>query len=713
MFTACIDIGGTFTDLVLYSRESDLEIFKSPTTPGEFEKGFIDVLDVAAQAHRMPLADFLAKTDLIVHGTTVSTNALVEGKVAQAGLICNAGHPDVLTLRESPRKRAFETKIDFPPPYIPRNRTCEVRGRIDAMGNELEKLNEKDVVAAARYLKRCGVKAVAVALLWSIVNPKHELRIREILRKELPEVPVTLSHELNPIPREYRRTISTAINASLFPIVSAYTEKLQNVLKRAGYRNELLIANCVGGMMPPEEIIKRPIYSVMSGPTLAPIAGMHLTTAENVIVVDMGGTTFDVSGLRSRRLVVTPEATFGFEMLGIPKIDVRSVGAGGGSIAWVDAGGLLKVGPHSASARPGPACYGLGGTEATVTDANVVLGIIDPDYYLGGKIKLDRAKAEAAVDRIAKTLRLSRLDAAYAIYTTSNHNMIAAIEDITVNEGIDPRESYVVSGGGATACHIGEMARLLGIRSFMVPKFAAGLSAYGGLISDVRWEEMGTQHTTDREFDLAKVNALLARLIKGGRAFLKRAGFPPEKHRFEFAFQGRYLYQSWDIEVPFEMKNGKLKKGDLADLVAAFHAMHERIYTIKDESDVVEFTTWKVRAMGDTGGAGRKGAALPRQQGSPAPKSHRAVYLGKGNHPQVPVYEGATFGLGARVAGPAIIELPTTTILILANQAAETDEHGNFLVEIAPAPGSTTSSSSSSAPSAGAAARPSSGAGRR
>src|SRR5262245_17247060 len=315
MYTACIDIGGTFTDLVLYSRESDLEIFKSPTTPGEFEKGFINVLGVAAEAHKLSLGAFLAKTDLVVHGTTVSTNALVEGKVAEAGLICNAGHPDVLTLRESPRKRAFETKIDFPPPYIPRNRTCEVRGRMDAMGNELEKLNERDVVAAARYLKKCDVKAIAVALLWSIVNPKHELRVRDILEQELPDVPVTLSHELNPIPREYRRTISTAINASLFPIVSAYTSKLQDVLKRAGYRNELLIANCVGGMMPPEEIIRRPIYSVMSGPTLAPIAGMHLTTADNVIVVDMGGTTFDVSALRSRRLVVTSESTFGMEML--------------------------------------------------------------------------------------------------------------------------------------------------------------------------------------------------------------------------------------------------------------------------------------------------------------------------------------------------------------------------------------------------------------
>ena len=267
-----------------------------------------------------------------------------------------------------------------------------------------------------------------------------------------------------------------------------------------------------------------------------------------------------MSAIRSRQLVVTPEARFGFEMLGIPKIDVRSVGAGGGSLAWVDAGGLLRVGPQSAGARPGPACYGLGGTEATVTDANVVLGIIDPDYYLGAKIKLDRGKAEAAVAKIAAKLRLPLHDAAYAIYTMCNHNMIAAIEDITVKKGIDPRESYVVSGGGATGCHIGEMSKLLGIGHFMIPRFAAGLSAYGELISDVRWEEKGTLHTTDRDFDRRKVNALLKRLIAGGHAFRKRADVPVRQRRFEFSFQARYLYQSCDIDMPFTMADGKFPK---------------------------------------------------------------------------------------------------------------------------------------------------------
>ncbi|MBX3568813.1 MAG: hydantoinase/oxoprolinase family protein [Rhizobiaceae bacterium] len=682
MFVACIDIGGTFTDLVLHREGADLEIHKSPTTPGRFERGFIDVLDVAAKAHGMDLRTFLANTEMIVHGTTVSTNALVEGKVAPTGLICNAGHPDILTLRESPRKRAFNIKIDFPPPYIHRSRTCEVRGRIDSMGNEVEPLCDDDVRAAARHFKACKVEAVAVCLLWSIVNPTHESRVRDILREEMPGVPVTVSHELNPIPREYRRTISTAINASLYPIVSDYVGKLTGALKQAGYTGELLIANCVGGMMPPEEIVARPIYSVMSGPTLAPIAAISLTQAQNVIVVDMGGTTFDVSALRDRHLVVTPEATFGMEMLGIPKIDVRSVGAGGGSIAWVDPGGLLRVGPHSASAVPGPACYGRGGTEPTVTDANVVLGIIDPDYFLGGRIRLDRAKAEAAVGRIAKALKISLVEAAYAIYATTNHNMIGAIEDITVNEGIDPRDSYLVSGGGATACHISDMARILGIGSLMIPRFAAGLSAYGGLISDVRWEETGALNTTDRHFDLAGVNRLLASLRKRGAAFLRRSGIKAGDQRFEFAFQGRYLYQSWDIEVPFEIVDGKLAKGDLARLAAAFHAQHERIYTIKDEADTVEMTTWKVRAIGDTGGAARGGSTIATQRGPVVPKAKRPVYLGKGFR-DVPVYDAAAIGAGGKISGPSILEQPTTTILLLEGQVATVDGFGNLLIELA------------------------------
>ncbi|MEZ5666067.1 MAG: hydantoinase/oxoprolinase family protein [Alphaproteobacteria bacterium] len=661
-----------------------LRVFKAPSTPGSFERGFIDVLEVAAEHYGLDLRSFLGRVESIVHGSTVSTNALVEGKTRPVGFVTNAGFPDTLTLREAPRKRSFEWRLRYPEPYVPRNRTCTVRGRIAADGSELVPLDEADVHAAIAHFRKVGVEAVGVCFLWSIANGAHERRVREIIRAEWPGVPVTLSHELNPIPREYRRAISAVIDASLSPIVSSYVQVLQEALQTAGYTRELLMANCVGGMMPPDEIVRKPIYSVMSGPTLAPIAAQHLTDEQDVIVGDMGGTTFDVSAIRGGQLVVTAEAMIGDDMLGIPKVDVRSIGAGGGSIAWVDVGGLLRVGPQSAGARPGPACYGLGGEEPTVTDANVVLGVIDPDYFLGGRIRLDRAAAEAAVRKIADTLSIGLIDAAYAIHTTSNHNMITAIEDITIREGINPRDSYLVCGGGATACHIGEMASVLGIKRLMIPKFAAGLSAFGGLISDVRWEESATLHTDQRRFDLDGVNKILEGLRQRGVAFLDRAGIAPEDRRFAYVYLGRYEYQSWEIEVPFELDSGAIAASDIQRLVKAFHDTHYRIYTIKDEDDTVEFTTWKVRAIGvNTQRALHLRQSATATSGAATPKSTRPVHIHSlGGMTDVPVYEGDTLGVGARIEGPAIIEEQTFTSLLLDRQSAEVDALGNYLVRL-------------------------------
>jgi N-methylhydantoinase A len=355
-YHVCIDIGGTFTDCLVSDDKGSIAIFKAPTTPGEFEKGFIDVLGVAAEGLGLWPRDFIGQIDIVVHGSTVSTNALVEGKTARAGLIVNHGHADILTLREGPRKGAFEWRLDYPEPYIPRKFTRTVRGRIDVRGREIVPLCVEDVQAAAEHFRRQQLESIAVGLLWSVANPQHELKVREILARELPNVPVTLSHEINPIPREYRRVIAAAIDASISPIIASYVQRLQDALSAAGFRGELLLANCLGGMMPPAEMRRRPIYSVMSGPTLAPIAALALTEERDVIVGDMGGTSFDVSALRDHQVIIAQESRIGNDLLGIPKVDVRSIGAGGGSIAHVDAGGLLHVGPQSAGARPGPAC---------------------------------------------------------------------------------------------------------------------------------------------------------------------------------------------------------------------------------------------------------------------------------------------------------------------------------------------------------------------
>jgi len=685
-FRICIDIGGTFTDCIVTDESGAVQIFKASSTPGAFERGFMDALELAAAHYGLDLATFLDRAQSVVHGTTVSTNALVEGKTAPVALLCTRGHPDVLTFREAPRKRTWNWRIDYPDPYVPRNRTFEIGGRIDALGNEVDPLDEGAVRDAVSQARKLGVQGLAVAYLWSIANPAHERRTRELVREAWPEVPVALSHELNPIPREYRRTISTAIDISLQPLVSAYLDKLQQALVGAGYRGELLVANCVGGMMPAREMAQKPIYSVMSGPTLAPVAARNLSDHPSVIVIDMGGTTLDVSAVRNGELVIASEAMIlPFDMLGLPKVDVRSVGAGGGSIAWVDVGGLLKVGPHSAGAQPGPAAYGRGGTEATVTDADVVLGIIDPDFFLGGRMRIDRAAAEQAVGRIAERLGLSLLEAAYAIHTTCNHTMITAIEDVTINEGINPRESYLMAGGGATAAHIAEMAQVLGMKRFMVPKHVAALSAYGGLISDLRWETVASLHTNNRAFDLAAVNQRLAALRAACDGFLDAAGVAPADRRIAFSFQGRYAFQSWEISVPFE-SDGVLAEGDLANLSMAFHEMHERIYTFKDESDMVDFTTWKATAIGVNRLAERLVAAaddgLPAEVAPPAPKGHRPVYVhAERGLVDLPVHDGAGLPAGCRINGPAVIEEPTTTIFLLPGMVARTDAQGNYLVE--------------------------------
>lgn len=684
MFQACIDIGGTFTDCLVSDETGRISLFKAPTTPGEFHRGFVDVLHVAAQGYGLSPAEFMSRIDIIVHGSTVSTNALVERKLARTAVLLNEGHQDILVLREGPRKGAFEWEINYPEPYISRNLTRTVRGRIDARGAEIVPFREQDVIDAIEAFRGQGVVAIAVGFLWSVVNPAHELRAREIIQREWPEVSVTLSHEINPMPREYKRIIAAAIDASISPIVRGYVEQLELALKEENFGGRLLLANCVGGMMPVADMIKRPIYSVMSGPTLAPMAALALTEEQDVIVGDMGGTTFDVSALRNHQIIVTPDSMIHDDSLGIPKVDVRSVGAGGGSIAYVDQGGLLHVGPRSAGAWPGPACYGNGNTAATVTDANVVLGIIDPDFFLGGRIKLRRDLAEAAVAKIADQLGTSLMHAAYAIHTTSNHNMVAAIEEITIREGLYPRESYFVCGGGATPCHIAEMADILNLKRYMIPRYVAGLSAFGGLISDIRWEQNGVCQTDSRKFAPDAVNATLDRLRGEGDRFLEGAGIPKELRRFEYSFMGRYEYQSWEIEVAFDRPEA-LTAGDLPQLVENFHRIHERIYSIRSDEDVVEFITWKVRAIGSRPGQNLyRDFKLPKKEGVPVAKSHRKVYIhDRSQAVDLPVFDGSHVFADAAFEGPCLIETETFTALIKPGHRAEADAYGNFLVEVA------------------------------
>ena len=455
-----IDIGGTFTDLLLGDDDAGkgaVAIYKASTTPGDPVRGVLDVLELAASDRGIDVTELLGRTELFIHGTTRATNAILTGGTARTAFLTTAGHPDVLVFREGGRLDPFDSTAPYPEPYVPRRLTFEVPERIGVGGRVIEPLDEAATVAIIERLAHEEIEAVAVCLLWSIANPDHELRVGELLAEHLPGRPFTLSHQLNPTLREYRRASATAIDASLKPLTTAYLGGLTERLRDAGLQGRVLLVTAAGGTREARRIAEAPIHSIGSGPAMAPVAGRFYAEADTgrdtAVVADTGGTSYDVSLVRNGRIPWTRETWLGpryrGHMTGFPSVDVKSIGTGGGSVAWIDDGGMLHVGPESAGAVPGPICYGLGGTRPTVTDASVVLGYIDSDYFLGGRMTLDRVASERALAELGERLELAQADAASAVIRLATENMVRAIESSTLNQGIDPRNAVLVAGGGA------------------------------------------------------------------------------------------------------------------------------------------------------------------------------------------------------------------------------------------------------------------------
>jgi N-methylhydantoinase A len=431
-----VDTGGTFTDLVIEDDGGSLSIHKSATVPSDPVQGILDVFEVAAKARGTTSHELLAGGSHLIHGTTRGLNAVLTGATAKTAFLTTAGHPDILVLREGGRTDIFDLRRPYPEPYVPRSLTFEIPERIGPAGEVVRPLDEAAATDLIKTLSRHGVEAVAVCLLWSIMNPIHELRVGELLAEHLPGVPTTLSHQLNPCLREYRRASSACIDASLKPVMTRYIAGLRRRIEDAGFKGRVLIVTSAGGALDAEDVAATPIHSLNSGPAMAPVAGRYFaeldTQSPMAIVADTGGTSYDVSVVRRGRIPWTRESWLGEpyfgHMTGFPSVDVRSIGAGGGSIAWVDAGGLLHVGPESAGADPGPACYGRGGTRPTLTDACVVLGIIDPQYFLGGRVKLDREAAIKAVHtHVGARLGTADNEAAAAVLRLATERMVGAI----------------------------------------------------------------------------------------------------------------------------------------------------------------------------------------------------------------------------------------------------------------------------------------------
>ena len=474
-----VDVGGTFTDLVLEAGDGAFRLFKSPTRPDDPVQGCLEVVQQAADADGRDRAALLGECELFLHATTRATNAVLTGRTARTAFLTTEGHPDIFLLREGGRVDPFDNTVPFPEPLVPRRLTFEIPERIRADGVVHKPLDEDAVLAVIERLKAAQIEAVGVCLIWSIVNPDHEERVGAFLDAHLPGVPYTLSHRLNPSLREYRRASSACIDASLKPVMTGYLSSLEARLREAGFNGRLLTVTSQGGVVDAADLAATPIHSLNSGPAMAPVAGRVFAAAEGdedmAIVADTGGTSYDVSLVRKGRIPWTRETWLGprirGHMTGFPSVDVRSVGAGGGSIAWVDPGGMLHVGPDSAGSVPGPACYGQGGSEPTVTDAALALGYIDADFFLGGAIALDTDRATAAIaEKIGAPLGVGAHEAAAAVLDVVSQNMVHAIEDITINQGVDPREAVLIGGGGAAGLNSVQIARRLGLQARRHPR---------------------------------------------------------------------------------------------------------------------------------------------------------------------------------------------------------------------------------------------------
>lgn len=687
-YRIAVDTGGTFTDVVVADERGTLIVGKALTTPTDTFSGLSAALDNAASFMGVSMDTILKETGVLTYGTTRSTNAIITSSAAKTALLVTEGFPDTLTYRHGGKREPLNLKMEFPDPYIPRRLTEEIRERINSEGGIEIPLDISQATSVIESFKPKNIEAIAVSFLWSIMNPVHELQIGELIKKLLPDLPYTLSHQLNPIIREFPRTSSTAIDASLKPLMQKHFLVLEASLRSAGYEGEFLVSTSSGGIKHLTDVVEKPIFTVKSGPAMAPLAGIAYAAAEglgnDVIIVDTGGTTFDVSLIRAGEIKYTRDTWLNGEWigtnLGLSSVDIRSVGAGGGSIAWIDSGGLLRVGPDSAGADPGPACYGTGGDQPTVTDAAVVMGYIDPGHFLGGRMSLDAEAATEVVNAIAGQLDMSLEETAAGILEIAGEQMIKAIQEITVQDGVNPAESILVAGGGAAGLNIIPIAKSLGCAKVLLPKTAGALSACGGHYSNIVSEHSSSQYSSTNSFDFDGVSKVFGEInakLDAEQKALKERGVTTFTR--ELFVEARYLNQQWemDFKLPIlDIKNSE----DVKILIEEFHNVHFRRYAVKEEGGTIECINWKGRLIAEM--AKPPHALDELNISSKIMTADRIVsaYFSEKGKCQTPVYMGAELSADCEILGPAIIEEPTTTVVVYPGARAQVTARGHYLL---------------------------------
>jgi N-methylhydantoinase A len=696
-FICGIDTGGTFTDCVVLDPSGRIVTAKAPSTPQDFSRGVMESIRLVAETLGLSVEQFLRETSRIAHGTTVGTNAMLQRRGACVGLITTKGHRDVIHIMRGARGipgLSSELILHFPEsnkpePIVPKPLIEEVSERVDCKGQVVVELNEAESEEAIRRLVGKRVEAIAICFLWSFKYPEHERRVKAMVERLAPGVFVCCSVDLIPRWGEYERTVAVAINAYIGPVMSAYVERLERSVRATGYQKPLLLMQCGGGVIPATEAARKAFLTLDSGPVAGVLASQYLgglLGLKHIIATDMGGTSFDVGLIYDGVPVASYQSIVQQYEYFVPRIDIRSIGSGGGSLVRVDeVSGSLRVGPLSAGAEPGPVCYGRGGTQPTVTDADLVLGYLDPDYFLGGRLRLDREAARASLEPIATRLGMRVVEAAAGVARVVEHQMADLIRKATVQKGYDPRDFVVFAYGGAGPVHAGVYARELGAQTVIVPlgEICSLWSALGAASADVLYIHEAVD-IIPSPFDPARVTARFAELERGGLARLVTDGVDPARARVARSADMRYRGQINEVEVA--VPTGPLDAAALEQLVADFHHRYETLYGrgAGFREARVEIVTYRVRAAA----LSPKPAIEPQPEAGPEPPAAarapvRAVFWAElGEFQPTPVFWGERLRAGNVIAGPAIVQLPDTTIVVHPEQTARLDPYGNFIIDL-------------------------------
>ena len=684
-YVAAIDIGGTHTDCVA-SDGRTVQAAKVPTTADPTD-GVIDGLEMLAGKFAADLASLLGNCERFVYGSTTATNIFVQRRLPKTGLLCTHGHRDVLWFREGNKPDRWNLRT--PPPWslVDRHLRQPIRERIDQAGEVIVPLDGQDVRQAAQRLRDDGVEAVAVAFLWSFLNPVHERRAQDIAREALgAAIPVVASVDILPVMREWERTFCTALSAGIMVETRAHLESFRARMQELGLKGEPLVMQCNGGHATIDAILENPLPLVASGPAGGALAGVYygeLTGSRDVMTIDTGGTSFDVCVLPGRSIPITRGKRLENEPIAIPSVDVHTIGAGGGSIAWLDAGRALRVGPQSAGADPGPACYGRGGAEPTLTDAFVHLGYINPGYFLGGRTALSPALADRAIqERIAHPLGLDLTGAAARIVEIMNSRLAGAMRLLSVERGIDPRPYTLLVGGGAGPLQACTLAGRLGIARVIVPRWPGVLCASGLMRADVTHNLVRAFNTTAEAADLDKLSALYAEMEHALAGTLREAGIAPENMALRRFIDARYSGQVYEIETPVPSVEA-LTSAHLETIITAFEDAHDALYHYRMEGYPSEFVSCRVEAIGRVAAVTPDELPAGGADPSAAAKGARLAYLpDTGRFEPVETFDGEKLDPGNRIGGSAIIETEGSTLVVWKGQLLTVNRYGDFEIEV-------------------------------